>query len=240
MSLPCLIVAYRKPEELARCVESVEGQTIMCQPVVHDNTENNVGLTVAINTLIRPYLLTETPYLMWLNQDVVLLPECAENAVAFMDAHPRCVVAGFKQLAMNEPDFITHGGCEAAYPAGRHITGHVSKGDCANSRRMPWVNMAACILRVEALRDVGLFNESMFLVGQDSAWCYEATLHNWEVWYCAEAVVWHECDGVSVKPRPEQVEIIDRDMRAWERWFVESDVMGRLQGIMAAEETLSE
>lgn len=238
--IPCLIVSYRNVEALDKCIDSVRTSTVLAEPWVHDNSLRNLGLTKGINKLLQIAQhhfgqLVPHKYVLWLNQDVVLFPDTVENAVKFMDEHPRCAVAGMKQLDTENPDRIIHGGTGDAWPAGHHIRGLVSRGDCNESKKFSWVNMAAAILRMDALDEIGLFDERYFLVGQDSAWCFEAMCHGWEVWYCAECVVFHDSRGVSANPSPEQLKIVNEDMRQWEIWLQESDVLGRLTARLEAE-----
>lgn len=211
---PCAIVAYRNVEALDRLIESIETQTVLAEPWVHDNSLRNIGLTRGANKLLALATMGLERYVLWLSHDAVLEPECVENAIAFMDAHPRCAVAGFKQIDPDDRDTITHGGCTDAYPSGVHLTGKVSRGDCATSARMPWINMGACIFRVDALQEIGLLDERLELYGQDSEWCFRANASGLEVWYCAEAVCYHK-GGCAQSPTPEQIAIFHKDMATW-------------------------
>lgn len=215
--IPCLIVGYKNPESLRRCRMSIGADGI---PFVWDNSENNIGLTEAVNQLISKALWTKSKYVIWLNQDVQLLPGTIKAFTDYMDAHPLCAVAGCKQLQTDQPDNILHGGTTDFWPGGKHLGGSVKNGDCNVSGPMNWINMAACCLRIEALRELGLFDERYFLAFQDSDFCLRAWLsHKWEVHYCAEAVVLHDKGGVSSSPSPEQLEILAKDQAAFsEKW----------------------
>lgn len=217
MSIPVLIVAYRDWQALQRCIETIQTQTVVCEPMVHDNSLNNIGLTKGANKLLSVALMQNATYAVWVNQDVVLMPDTVEQAVAFMDAHPRCAIAGMKQLDLSDPDRITHGGTGDAYPAGVHLTGLVSKGDHAESKRFGWVNGAAVIFRMDAIAEIGPLDDRYFLYFNDSDWCLTAGLAGWEVWYCADAVVHHESHGCARNPSPEQMKILQADTAAFEQ-----------------------
>lgn len=226
---PVLIVHYRNPEGLSKCLDSIDMQTAPVTSHVHDNSENNIGLTKAINQLLLRVMF-DAKYAVWLSHDAVLMPDAVENALRFMDAHPRCAVAGFKQLDPDNQDRITHGGCKEAYPAGVHIVGSVANGDCATSAKMPWVNMAGCIFRLDAIREIGLLDERYFLYYQDSAWSYSAWASGWEVWYCAEAVMLHK-SGCSGNPTQEQMLILQVDQSNFEQWMEGANLVERLLSV---------
>ncbi len=209
---PVCIVAYKNPAALARCITTLPPG---CAVLIHDNTTDNLGYTRGMNKLLGPLLMKDYPYAVLLNQDVQLRPGAIENAIAFMDQHPRCAIAGFKLLNSANPDEITHGGTGSPYPAGEHLIGRVSEGDCDRPRAFLWVNMAASIVRMEALREFGVMDERFFLIGSDSDWCMAAWMKGWEVWYCPQSEALHDCDGCSSSPTPEQLEIASKDMKEW-------------------------
>lgn len=224
--VPVLIVAYRNGYALAKCINSINraiyGTGTNCHPIVNDNSQDNIGYTRGMNQLLQRaagFAYKKGQYAVLLNQDAQLEPDAIANAVAFMDAHPRCAIAGMKQLDPSDPDLITHGGTGAPFPGGEHLTGRVSKGDHAVSKPFLWVNGAAMIVRLEALPDIGLMDERFFNIGNDSDWCMTAWMNGWEVWYCADAVCLHGTHGCSHEPSHEQLQSNIKDMAEWgKKW----------------------
>lgn len=218
MPIPVLIPAYKNPEALYRCRGSVikqgherEGvvKRVLSLIVVHNNSVENIGYTAACNRLLT-FIGEGEPYALLINQDVQLLHNCIAAAVAFMDAHPKCAIGGFQQRSSADPDLITHGGTGDVFK-GEHVTGRVSRGDCAKSRPFLWLNGAALILRMDAVRRIGLMDERFFLCCSDSEYCIRAWRNGWQCWYIAEAACLHDPGGVSSCPNPEQLEIIRAD-----------------------------
>lgn len=227
--MPVIIPAYHKPEQLWKCREALKAQ-IGVTPLafVHDNSEKNIGFTAAVNRGLRWAIDDEHKYAVVLNQDCYLEPDALANLHTFMEAHPRCAIAGVKQVTTADPDLICHGGCTMAFPTGVHVIGRVSRGDCAVARQMPWVNGACMCFRLEALRQFGLMDEGMFLIGSDSDICYTSRLRGWEVWYCPDAVCQHE-GGESGRPSSNAViEIMRKDMAYWADKWVGSQAFARL------------
>jgi GT2 family glycosyltransferase len=216
-----IIPFYKRQDQLDRCLAALAASSYPIEPWIHDNNVNNVGFTRACNLGLRESVRRGHKYAVLLNQDCYVKPEAVGNVVAFMDAHPRCAIAGPKQLRAEEPDLIIHGGCAQAYPTGAHFTGRVSQGQCAVSLPMPWVNGACMVIRTEALWDTGLMDENLFLIASDSDFCYTARQRGWEVWYCAESVVLHEGGGVSSKqPSLTYMEHFNADQRYFrDKWI---------------------
>jgi GT2 family glycosyltransferase len=213
------IPAYRAPEKLARCVAAVKAQTIPCQLYVHDNSVNNSGFTAGVNVGLRQAIKSGAEFALVLNQDVYLPPDACEKLTAFMRDHPRCGIAGVKQYDEKTPDLVQHGGCGQAFPYGMHVRGYRSRGDCAVSLPMPWVNGAILCARMSAVLNFGLMDENMYLVGSDSDWCYTARQRNYEVWYCADTEVVHEGGITAGPPILELQPGFARDMGYWrDKW----------------------
>ncbi len=196
-----IIPFYREPEKLKECLSHLRASTYPIESFVVDNNVHNRGFTKACNIGLREAMKRGHAYAILLNQDCYVQRETVQKALAFMEAHPRCAIAGAKQLATDNTDWIIHGGCTEAFPAGRHISGLVSQNDCSLSLPMPWVNGACMVVRIEALYEIGLLDEGYFLIASDADLCFVARQRRWEVWYCAEAVVLHDRNGVSSRPK---------------------------------------
>lgn len=162
-------------------------------------------------------------------QDVYLQDGAAAAMIQFLRETPRCAIAGIKQLLASDPDKIIHAGCTIAFPDGFHLQGENSKGDCAQNRKVPWVNGACLGARLQAVREFGLMDEHMLMLGSDSDWCYSARAKDWEVWYCAAAECIHET-GVSIQGASEELgQIFLRDMDHWRKKWLCTDLYERLE-----------
>ena len=225
--LPVIIPAFKKPEQLERCLAALRAQTTPVEPFVHDNNADNIGFTRAVNRGLRHAFDRREPFAIILNQDCYLRPDAVEHMLDFMNRKSRCAIGGPKQVSSLDEDAIIHGGCTQAFPFGKHITGRASNDDCNISAPMPWVNGACMIARMDAVLDFGLMDENMFLIGSDSDWCYTARLRNWEVWYIADAICVHE-QGASAKAPPEMLESMRKDMTYWRDKWVGSAAFSRL------------
>jgi len=220
VELLAVIPFYKRKDQLDRCLTALAQSTYPVTPWIHDNSNENIGFTKAINLGLKGAIAKGSTYALLLNQDCYVFPETVANLVALMEKRPRCAVAGAKQMWARDPNVIVHGGCHEAFPRGRNITGSKSRGDCAVSLPMPWVNGAIVLVRIAALVEIGLLDENMILVGSDSDLCYTARARGWEVWYCAEAECLHE-EGATASTREEQfLETMKKDMLYWrDKWL---------------------
>jgi GT2 family glycosyltransferase len=228
MPVPILIPFYKDQRQLDLCLAALAKQDTPADPWIHDNSVENLYYTIALNRLLKRAIKEGHEFAVLLNQDCYFRPDCLRQMLQFMNTHPRCALAGIKQLSASNPDQIVHGGCTVAYPAGRHFGGLKSKGDCSVSNKMPWINGAAVIARLDAVIEFGLMDENMKMIGSDSDWCFTARARGWEVWYCAEAETVHEV-GVSARPTSaDLIKIFQADMNYWRDKWIGSALYTRL------------
>lgn len=222
-----IIPAYKKPHQLERCLATLRDNVPESDVIVIDNNVTNRGFTKACNDGLLQAMKSGDRYAMLLNQDCYIEFGAVLNAESFMNNHPRCAIAGAKQLLDSDPDFIVHGGCTRAYPRGVHLVGRISNGDCNESKKMPWINGALMVVNLAHVPYIGLMDETMFNFGSESDWCYTARARGFEVWYAANVVCRHEC-GESAKPSPEMERIMENDMGVWKSKWVGSALHARL------------
>ena len=196
MRVAVLIPFHKEQEKLDKCKAAVltsKTSGFEIDLCVENDSDTETGFTKTVNRGLKQIVHTGNyAYALVLNQDCYLQPEAIEALFKFMQSHPKCGIAGIKQLSSEDNDQIIHGGTKQAYPAGVHEGGLVSRGDCAKSKKVPWVNGAIMMIRLETLLDTGLLDENMIMFGSDSDISHTMRARGWECWYCAEAVGVHE------------------------------------------------
>lgn len=218
MRVGVVIPAYKAPEKLKKCQQHlVKASESELEAIIIDNSTLNTGFTKAANLGILQCLEKGYEYAVVLNQDCYLKKGAIDKMVQFMEEKPECFIGGIKQLSDKNEDLIVHGGCQEAFPVGRHITGRVSKGDCKENSQMPWVNGACFIVRLSLIPHIGLMDENYFLIGSESDWCYTARQRGYEVWYIADAECVHE---MGVSANDEMASIKEQDMiHFYDKWI---------------------
>lgn len=219
-----VIPHFKREDQLAKCRKAISeqhtGHNFGYNFIVENDSETGFGFTKNVNNGLKH---SRNKYAVILNQDCYLKLDAMANMVSFMEDHPRCAIAGIKQLSSQNEDQIIHGGTLECFPAGRHEGGLVSKGDCAVSKRVPWVNGACMIVRKEARIEFGLMDETMKMFASDADWSFTARARGWETWYIADAVCVHE-QGASKSMDAKMTKTFEKDMLAFRSKWIDGDL----------------
>lgn len=172
----------------------------------------NVGFGRASNQAI-PHLRGR--YVLLLNPDVLLSAGDLAQAIAFMEAHPRCGVLGVKLLG---PDgalqpccryfptpvklFARACGLAALFP---RLLEEDAGWQHGAARKCDWVPGCFYLLRREVLQDVGLFDPRFFLYYEEVDHCRAAKRAGWDV-MCFPGVSVTHIGGESARTEGEVTE----------------------------------
>lgn len=155
---------------------------------------NNVGFKMALGR-----------YVILLNPDTVLEPDALARAIAHMEATPSAGLAGGKLIdrhgtvqpsARQFPsllnEFLVLSGLAARFPRSR-LCGRFDRtwADPEQPAEVDWVPGAFTIIRHDALRAVGPFDERFFLYYEEVDLCRRFKASGWGVWYWPDIVVPH-------------------------------------------------
>ena len=158
------------------------------------NTEN-VGFARANNQAIR---LSAAQYVLLLNPDTIVGEEVLRQAVAFMDAHPEAGGLGVQMLNRDGSfaresrrgvptpltAFYKMTGLSTLFPKsprfGRYYMQYLDVNEAA---QIEIISGAFCMLRREALDQVGLLDEDYFMYGEDIDLSYRLLQGGWQNWY---------------------------------------------------------
>jgi len=164
----------------------------------------NLGFAAACN---RAFERTSSPYAYLLNPDAELKNGALREVVAFMDAHPRCGIAGSRIYNLDGTiqrdavgEFDTWAGAFlrssawGEWPMLRHYANGASlrDWDYASPRRVDIVIGAAMAIRRALLDAIGLFDERFFLYHEEVDLAKRAALANWETWFVPQSEAVHE------------------------------------------------
>ena len=179
-------------------------------------SEVNGGYAYANNLGLRAFgfaqtgdekLSESTPrYALLLNPDTLLPPSALQEMLNFMEAHPEAGVAGPRLVLADgsldlacrrsfpSPDvsFYRLVGLSKLFPRSRRFGRYnLTYLDADEAAEVDSVVGAFMLVRAEALKQVGLLDESFFMYGEDSEWCYRIRKAGWPILYFPGAKIVH-------------------------------------------------
>lgn len=149
----------------------------------------NEGFCRAVNEGI---LMTQTPYVILLNNDTICETSFIEELVGAMEAETQCFSCAAKMVQMKDPGLMDNAGdyyCALGWayalgkgkPAGRYDRRREIFSACAG----------AAIYRRAVFDEIGLFDETHFAYLEDIDVAYRARIAGYRNLYIPEAVVHH-------------------------------------------------
>ncbi len=166
----------------------------------------NLGFGAACN---RAFAATSAPYVFLLNPDATLHDGALAAALAFMDGHDACAIAGSRiynldgtiQESCGEFDtwlgaFLRSSRYGELAPFRRYANGtELRRWGHASERRVDLAIGAALCIRRAALAELGAFDERFFLYHEEVDFAHRAAYAGWETWYVPASEATHEGMG---------------------------------------------
>ena len=204
-----VIVSYNVRSLLTKCIDSVHlalrglsGDIVVVDNCSKDDTveylqkhypdvqlivnQDNVGFAKANNQAIRQ---TSSEYVLLLNPDTVVYEPTIRGCIDFMDAHPEAGGAGVRMLNREgTPAPESRRAIPTPWVAMLKMLGFTRRYYMSD---LPWdqpsqievISGAYCMLRRQALDQVGLLDEDFFMYGEDIDLSYRLIKGGWQNWY---------------------------------------------------------
>ncbi len=165
-------------------------------------SETNLGFGTANNVALEE---AAGRYFVLLNSDAFFEPGALQRAIAHMDATPDCGLGGARLIGRDgawQPaartfhtvlgDWIVMTGLAGQFPKSRFF-GSFDRtwADPMEAASVDWVPGAFCIVRPEALKQVGLFDPVFFLYYEEVDLCKRIKDAGWSIRYWPDVVVVH-------------------------------------------------
>ena len=186
------------------------------------NSEN-VGFGKANNQILKQIVEPETSnvdslsfdYVLLLNPDCELFPDVLPVILNYFSHHPNLGMAG---CVIKDSEGSIQSTCRRKFPtpwtaflrmSQLSRFGFVKQYDFdLGVQALPdslelveAISGAFMLVRVEAIKQIGIFDEQYFMHCEDLDWCKRFQLENWDVGFIPEVSVLHE-KGVSSQSRP--------------------------------------
>ena len=169
---------------------------------------NNVGIAHA-----------RTPYVMILNNDTRMDPDCVGELVTTLESNPRCGSAASKVMLSLEENMIDAAGIEVC-PDGLALgRGRMESGDGFTEATEIFFSSDCCTLyRKEMLDDIAVYgevyDEDFFAYADETDLGWRAQLRRWRCFYNPKAIVWHHHSASSGSASPFKALLVERN-RIW-------------------------
>ena len=192
--IPVIIPFFKDHDALDKAKQSLANQKIATEIFIRDNSYDNILFTKAINEGLRKFCFSNLyDFILVLNQDAYLSPNCLDALVKTMEKNPKCGIV--TPVAFDEHGENTwYGGLEA-FPWGRHRLGEASRPDTPDSLLEPfqtsWANGACMLLRVDMVKEIGLLDENMQFICSDADYSFTARSRGWEILVAPRAIIEH-------------------------------------------------
>ena len=154
--------------------------------------KDNVGFARANNQAIRQ---SDSEYVLLLNPDTVVYEPTIRETLAFLDAHPQAGGAGVRMLdRYGKPAPESRRAIPTPWVAFTKMLGFTRRYYMSD---LPWdepcrievISGAYCMLRREALDQVGLLDEDFFMYGEDIDLSYRLLRGGWQNWYLPQEII---------------------------------------------------
>jgi GT2 family glycosyltransferase len=166
----------------------------------------NLGFAAACN---RAFAVSSAPYVFLLNPDAELKDRALAEIVAFLDAHPRCGIAGSRiynydgTVQQSVGEFDTWIGAYLRSSAWgewallrRYANGAALRGwNYDTERRVDLAIGAALAIRRALIDEIGPFDERFFLYHEEVDFAKRAAAAGWETWFVPRSEAVHEGMG---------------------------------------------
>lgn len=236
VSLSAIVVNWNGREHLELCLGSLLRQTLAgIEVVLVDNGSSDDSLELVrqrFGDAVRVVALPDNRgyagglnagigaargrYLLPLNSDTELDPDCCARLVAAADAHPTSGLFAPKILAFADRtrlDNVGHWLYADGLSRGRGRL-EIDRGQYDAEEEIVLPSGCAVLLRRAMLADVGLFDEDLFAYCEDTDLGLRARLAGWRCRAVPGAAVFHKYSAASDAYSPLKAFLVERN-RAW-------------------------
>jgi GT2 family glycosyltransferase len=157
---------------------------------------NNVGLKLAVER--------RADWIIVLNEDTVLSPDCVRLMLEAGSRDPRIGVVGPMVYHHNEPDIIqSAGGALTRDWDSFHLgENEQDRGQYSGPRDVDWISGCCIMLRREVIEQVGPIDERFFYYWEETELCIRAARAGWRIVHIPEAKLWHKGVQRNYQPKP--------------------------------------
>lgn len=189
----------------------------------------NLGFSKANNQAIK--VAQKSRYVLFLNPDTLIEKNSIEKMIRFMDENKDAGAATCKVVMPNgKIDDATHRGFPTPWNAFCHFVGLAKlfpKSKLFSGYTLSWLDLnmtheidvlagAFMLVRREAGKEIGWWDEDYFFYGEDIEFCYQLKQGGWKIYYVPQASILHY-KGVSggIKKVSKEITTASQETKKW-------------------------
>lgn len=166
--------------------------------------EKNLGFAGGHNIALRCALEQGMDYAWLVNSDAVAKPSSLDQLVQQIDGDPTCGAVSPLILALEDENVIDFCGARHDWAnlesVGSTSIAETLKMEQQHPREM-WLMGAAILLRMKAIREVGLLNDTYFAYFEDNELCARLSAAGWYSRMAFDAIVLHSHPAVRMRDK---------------------------------------
>jgi hypothetical protein len=169
------------------------------QAVIIEN-DKNLGYCGGNNVAIDAALEAGADWIWILNNDVVVEEGALGAMLDCVDHSPRVAAVGGKVFYADRPGvlWMTWGRITWLQSLIDIVGQDCVDGPAYDGKRaVAWLPGCSLMMRADALREIGGFDDNFFAYHEDVDWAARARRHGWELWYTSAARVDHRVHSSS-------------------------------------------
>jgi GT2 family glycosyltransferase len=163
--------------------------------------EVNHGPVAGNNAGIRAALETGEPWIMLLNNDTTVDERLFDVMMAAIDGNPDFDVLGPVIYFMDNPEVVMSDGCEFNLPGKRGFFDRkeipLTMNPIPVATEVDLVNGCCMMIRAEAIRRIGLFDDRIFMYHDESDLCLRIKTTGGRLGVIDHGLVWHKGQATS-------------------------------------------
>lgn len=157
---------------------------------------NNIGIEAA--------LAAAADWVLLLNDDTLVGPDCLSRLVEAAEQDPRIGFVGPMVYHYDEPRRIqSAGGKLAAFWRSAHLgQNEEDRGQFREPHAVEWISGCGIMARRALIEQIGVLDERYFLYWEETEWCIRARRRGWRVIHVPQAKLWHKGVQRDYRPSP--------------------------------------
>lgn len=197
-SLKCVLLDNGSTDGTVECVRQRFPEVRIVE-LVHNRGyagNNNTGIDVA--------LAQGADWVLILNEDTVVAPDCVERLVKVGSADRKNGIVGPMVYHYDEPEVIQSAGgrIDLTWNAVHIAQNEVDRGFFKQPRQVDWVSGCCMMVRRAVVEEVGRLDERFFYYWEETEWCLRARRQGWRIVHVPDARVWHKGVQRDYRPKP--------------------------------------